>query len=154
MDPVMTKLMGDLVANGGGEGAKVSTGQNGSDFKQLLETQLSESSDSVKMVQEALGSPEGVKFKTAPAEQVSLDPNLIVQDQRTSVVHILSEVNESALQMDQMVEMATSGRSMSPQEMLALQAGMLELSHEITTVGQITASLDRSRSAILGLQLS
>ncbi|MBI2083118.1 MAG: hypothetical protein HYT76_06070 [Deltaproteobacteria bacterium] len=152
MDPAIGKLMGELALpkeSGGPAG-----GAANSDFNKILEGQLSQTDDT-KMIEQALGlENKSPSMKVMSADQISLDPSQVgLEGQRTDPLHLLNEVNRSALQMDQMIEMVTSGGSFSPQELLAIQAGVYQIVQEVDLTGQIVSSADRARNSLLNIQI-
>lgn len=155
MDVAVAKMMGDMIATTGGEGKKIAGGEGKTDFKKVMEEEVQRSKIEMKKLEEAFGLSTGTEpqFKTAPAEGITIDPAAVDSGKKTDPVHLLNEVNRSALQMDQLIEVASSGQKMNPQQLLAIQAGVLSISHEIGLTGQIVASLDRTRNTLFGLQL-
>ncbi len=154
MDVAVAKMMGDRIATTGGEGKKIAGGE-GHDFKKVMEEEAERAKTEMKKLEEAFGLSTGTEpqFKTAPAEAIQINIEGVGEGKKTDPAHLLNEVNRSALQMDQLIEIASSGQRMNPQQLLAIQAGVLSISQEITMTGQIVASLDRSRNTLFGLQL-
>jgi len=148
MDPAIIKIVGEGVAAPGGQAGKAA---GDSQFQKILEHQLSGAHDSTQLAQEILG-PKGISaFKVMPASEIRVDPTGIHRP--SNVVEILGEVNRSSLQMDQMIEMVMSGQSFSPQELLAMQAGVYRIVEEVNLTGQIVSSVDRARNSLLNIQV-
>jgi len=155
VDAAITKMMGDVVNPQGGEIKKGAETSTQTKFKEILDDQLQQTERSTKMVQEILGLPpsEGTRIKAAPAELVTMDPERTSGEKRTSVVNILSEVNRNALQMDEMIEIALSGQKFTPESLLAMQAGVLQITLEIEFVGQTVSSAEKARNQLWNVQV-
>jgi hypothetical protein len=154
MEQVVTKLMSEVASPK--EGASKVPGVTGeSSFEKLLENQMNAESSDAKMIQDLMGSSEeGSKLKVMSGDSVPIDFSQIrTEGQRTDLGHLLNEVNRSALQMDQMIEMVSTGQSFSPQELLAIQAGVYQIVQEVDLTGQIVASADRARNSLLNIQI-
>ena len=82
-----------------------------------------------------------------------MDPERTSGEKRTSVVNILSEVNRNALQMDEMIEIALSGQKFTPESLLAMQAGVLQITLEIEFVGQTVSSAEKARNQLWNVQV-
>lgn len=153
MDAALVKLMGEGVATQGKEGGKVASGGE-SEFKKVLEQQLSQAHDSTQMAQQILGhGAGGPRFGVMSVSEIKVDPSQIRGGRPSNVVEMLGEVNRSALQLDQMIEMAMSGQSFTPQELLAMQAGAYRIIEEVNLTGQIVSSADRARNSLLNIQV-
>lgn len=164
MDPVITKAVSEaVVATGsaggtGGEKVKpagVSGAAGESEFNKLMEAQRNEHLEANRLAQELFGMPAGGgnALKVLPAESFAIDPSRTSVGRKTDIVHILSEVNRSSLQMDQMIEMISTGQSMTPRELLAVQAGVFQIVQEIELTGQVVSSADRARNSLWNMQV-
>lgn len=151
MEAAIGKLMGEMLPK---EAGTPSGGAAGSDFNKILEDQLTRTDDT-KMVEEVFGlENKAPSMKVMSADPISIDPSRVgLEGQRSDPLHLLNEVNRSALQMDQMIEMATSGGSFTPQELLAMQAGVYQVVMEVDMTGQIVSSADRARNSLLNIQI-
>ena len=153
MDPVIQKAVSGAAAPAG-ERLKPAGGELESRFNQVLEQQRTGDARMNQAVQEAFGMPAGGNaLKVLPAEPMAVNPNLVTTGHGTDIAHILTEVNRSSLQMDQMIEMISTGQSMTPQELLAVQAGVYQIVQEIELTGQVVSSADRARNSLLNIQV-
>ncbi len=151
MSEVMTKIAGDLAAPKESSGGKVSP-QGGGDFQKLLETVMTEGDDT-QLIKSMVGlDNDSVQYKVTAAESLNLSSTQL-GEQRTNAIHLLNEVNRSALRMDTLIEMVTTGQHFSSQELLAVQAGVYQIVQEVDLTGQIVSSADRARNSLLNIQI-
>ncbi|MBI2500730.1 MAG: hypothetical protein HYW02_04560, partial [Deltaproteobacteria bacterium] len=138
-----------------GEGAAPIKPQTGLDFDKLLQEQMGQSENTQKMIEGMFGtqSEGGSSLKVMSGEGVTVDPDKVAGAKRSDLLHVLNDVNRSALQMDQMIEMVTSGQKFNPQELLAIQAGVYQVVMEVDLTGQIVSSADRARNSLLNIQI-
>lgn len=113
------------------EAQKASGQSQGSDFASILNEklgQVDQQSGLRQQILQAFGMEPESSVKAISAEGLEIQPSQISggQEIRTQgkVVELLSEVNRGALQMDNLVELIGSGKTMSPQGLLAAQASL------------------------------
>lgn len=138
--------------------SKNSSGLGGSEFEKLLNARLDQMGPQKEMTQKVMESFGMTSEKRAPiqaisAEGLEIDPASLTahQEIRTQgkALELLSEVNRSALQMDHIIEMTTSGRSFSPPELLALQAGVHQIALNIDLTGKILEQVNTGTKTLL-----
>lgn len=116
------------------------TGGEGSDFAKLFDDKLQSGqveeqvNDMIKDF--GLSQQQQVADKVIPGPNLSLDAVQPVSgSQITStpnkILSFLSEVNRGQLQMDGIIEYATSGQKMSAQTLLGVQVGVYQFAHEL-----------------------
>lgn len=154
MEAAVTKLMSEMGLPKESTGAPATGNGASSEFGKILEDHLNQADDT-KIIEEVFGlENKASSMKVMSADPISIDPSKIgLEGQKTDPIHLLNEVNRSALQMDQMIEMVTSGGSFSPQELLAIQAGVYQIVQEVDLTGQIVSSADRARNSLLNIQI-
>ena len=104
--------------------------QGDSDFARLLNEKLDQTDRSGglrEQILQAFGmSQENAPVQAISAEGLEIDPSRIAASQEIrsqgKVLDLLTDVNRGALQMDSMIDLVGSGRNMSPQSLLAVQA--------------------------------
>ena len=118
------------------EAQKQSSGvSGGSSFAEVLNEKMDKTDRSGGLREQILqafgmGRAEapGAPVQSISAEGLDIEPARISagQEIRTQgkVLDLLTEVNRGALQMDNLVDLIGSGRSMSPQSLLAIQANL------------------------------
>lgn len=132
---------------------------SGSQFEQLLTSrmeQLGQQTDLTQKIMQSYGlapaeqqpqlkaiSGEGLEIRTA-----SITENQEIRTQGKAL-ELLTEVNRGALQMDNIIEMTTSGRSFSPPELLALQAGVHQIALNIDLTGKILEQVNTGTKTLL-----
>ncbi|NVM27916.1 MAG: hypothetical protein HWN65_03655 [Candidatus Helarchaeota archaeon] len=70
------------------------------------------------------------------SEKLKARQKLTVKES-TAVLKLFNVVAKGRNKMDKIIEMATSGKKISPQELLALQTGMYEYTHKLELVTKI-----------------
>jgi hypothetical protein len=101
-----------------------------SKFQKVMQTQ-STSTQNVAQNQQV----QQTRFQAAQ-EKVQAR-NRIQQAQKGSMNKLISSVVKGQGKMDKIMEMATSGKKFSPQELLAMQTGMYRYTHELEMVTKI-----------------
>ena len=101
-----------------------------SKFQQVMKTQ-STSTQNVAQNQQV----QQAKFQAA--QQKVQARNRIQETQKGSMNKLISNVVKGQNKMDQIMQMATSGKKFSPQELLAMQTGMYRYTHELEMVTKI-----------------
>ncbi len=125
----------------GSETAKPASGTG--DFSQLLAERMEQHGQMTQEILQAFGmSPQAASApKAISAAGLSIPTSAIQASQeiRTQgkTLELLTDVNRSALQMDGIVDLMSSGRHFSPQELLALQAGMHQIVLEVELAGKM-----------------
>lgn len=128
----------------GGAGAAKSIGvPENSEFSRLMsevgkpDSSVSPTSSISSRVMEAFGmSGDGSQqMKAISAEGLEIDPKGISSSQsidgQNKMVDYVSEINRSGLRMEELTRVASSGKSFSPGELLALQAAVHTAGMEI-----------------------
>jgi hypothetical protein len=124
-----------------------------SDFQKVLTTRLEMQSDMTKQIVNAFGMGPETKLHAVSAEGLEIKPSQVTANQeiRThgKTLDLLSDVNRGALQMDNLMELTTSGRKFTPPELLAMQAGMHQIALSIDLTGKIVEQLNTGTKQLL-----
>ena len=130
----------------GGKGTGATGGAGESNFSKLLTEKLDGHKISDQISQSFGLSPEK-QMQGISAEGLDIKASQITVNQeiRThgKALQILSEVNRGALQMEDIMKVATSGKNFSPAELLGLQAGM----HQIVLQTEMTMKVAEQGTA-------
>lgn len=154
MDPVVAKVVTQTATTGAEATKTPATGDFGSDFKKILDERMIGTNESTKMVQEIFGPKiEQDQMKSMSADSIPLE-NQSGGGYHSGLYEVLNQVNVRALQMDQMVELATSGQEMTPHQLLAVQAGVYEAGVELDFTAQIVAAGNRVRDTVWQMNIS
>lgn len=154
MPDVVSKAVQGLAEKLATEVSKNPSAGSSSKFEQLLSTQIQDMAGQTEMTEKIMQSfGLGVEKKPTqvPAisgegleiEPSSLSPSHEIRTQGKAM-EILTEVNRGALQMDHIIELTTSGRTFTPPELLALQAGVHEIALTIDLTGKIVEQTNSS----------
>ncbi len=142
------------------EGAKNAPKAGESDFYKVLSEKIDQQGEMTKQVLEAFGmsgdkqvkiqsiSAEGLEIRT---EKVSVDHEI---RSNGKALDLLTDVNRSALQMEDIIQMTTSGRKFNPQELLALQAGLHQIVLEVELAGKTVEQGSNSLKQTLQTQVA
>jgi len=106
-----------------------------SKFQKVMQTQQTQQTNQVQNVQTQNQQVQKAKFQAAQ-ERVQAR-NRIQETQKGSMNKLISSVVKGQNKMDKIMEMATSGKKFSPQELLAMQTGMYRYTHELEMVTKI-----------------
>jgi hypothetical protein len=126
---------------------------NESDFQKVLTARLESQSEMTKQIVNAFGMGPETKLHAVSAEGLEIKPSEITANQeiRThgKTMDLLSDVNRGALQMDNLMELTTSGRKFTPPELLAMQAGMHQIALSIDLTGKIVEQVNTGTKQLL-----
>ena len=125
-----------------------------SDFQKVLTTKLEAQSEMTKQIMNSFGmGNDATKIKSVSAEGLEIKPNQVSANQEITThgktMDLLSDVNRGALQMDNLMELTTSGRKFTPPELLAMQAGMHQIALSIDLTGKIVETLNSGTKQLL-----
>ncbi len=124
-----------------------------SNFEQVLTSRLDSQSQMTKQIMSAFGMGEDKKLQAVSAEGLEIKPSQVTvhEEIRTNgkAMDLLSDVNRGALQMDNLMELTTSGRKFSPAELLAMQAGMHQIALGIDLTGKIVEQVNSGVKQLL-----
>jgi hypothetical protein len=147
------KSVAEKALTEGSKGGAPTSGE--SDFSKVLNQKMGES-DQMSKVMEALGvGPEkSMQVQSISAEGLEIDPAKLATAQpeanmSSKTVDMLTDVNRGALQMDNIIEMTTSGRKFNPAELLAMQAGMHKIALEIDLTGKVMEQANTGAKQLL-----
>jgi transcription termination factor NusB len=102
-----------------------------SKFQKVMQTQQASTTQATGQTQQV----QQAKFQAA--QQKVQARNRIQEAQKGSMNKLISSVVKGQNKMDKIMEMATSGKKFSPQELLAMQTGMYRYTHELEMVTKI-----------------
>lgn len=124
-------------------------------FSKLMSDRLDQHNTMMQQMMEVFGMPQDkqLQVKAISAEGLEISPNAVVSNQeiRThgKALDLLSDVNRGALQLDNIIDVATSGRKFSPPELLALQAGVHQCALQIDLTGKILEQVNTGTKQLL-----
>ena len=102
-----------------------------SKFQKVIQSQKNQGNQAMQAQQQT----QRVKFRAAK-ERVQAR-NRIQETQKGSMQKLITNVVKGQNRMDKIMEMATSGKKFSPQELMAMQTGMYRYTHELEMVTKI-----------------
>ena len=150
---IAEKVITEAQKSGGPAGGAGSVGGESS-FEKVLTSKLEMQSEMTKQIMSQMGmGPETNKIHSISAEGLEIKPSQVAGEQeiRTGgkAMDLLSDVNRGALQMDNLMELTTSGRKFSPPELLAMQAGMHQIALSIDLTGKIVEQFNNGTKQLL-----
>ena len=142
------------------EGAKSSPQMGESDFYKLLTEKIDQQGEMTKQVLESFGmsGDQQAKIQSISAEGLEIQTENVASGQEIrsngKALDLLTDVNRSALQMEEIIQMTTSARRFSPQELLALQAGLHQIVLEVELAGKTVEQGSNSLKQTLQTQVA
>ena len=116
-----------------------------------IETQL-------EQLMQASSSSQAPKMKAISADGLNIDPSKIDpkdQIQTTNKIEsVFSEVNRGQLQMENMMEMVTSGQKFSGPELLSIQAGIYSIVLEMELTAKAVEQVNNAHNTVWKTQIS
>ena len=130
-----------------------------SQFQKMLEQQ---NQQSVKVMEEiagiALHGKQASQMKSISAEGLQIDTQKLQNtDQiqtKSQVENIFAELNRGQLQMENVVEMVSSGRRFTGPELLAIQAGMHSIILEMELTAKAVEKVNETHNTVWKTQLA
>ena len=131
---------GKSLEKGGGK----SSGTSSNPFSSIMDqVQGKDTSEVVKAISGELDLRPTQDFTAMPSEQM---PDMAVKsadfetqsNTMNKIAGIMGEVNDGQVKLQRLVDLVTSGQKISPQEMIAIEAGVFSLTQELELVGKVT----------------
>ncbi len=125
-----------------------------SEFEKVLTGRLESQSEMTKQILSAFGGgDQNFKPKSISAEGLEIRTSEVTSQQEIrshgKTLDLLSDVNRGALQMENLMDLTTSGRKFSPPELLAMQAGMHQIALSIDLTGKIVEQVNSGTKQLL-----
>jgi len=135
------------------EGQKNPAASGDSAFSKLLTERLDQQGGMNKEIMASFGLTPEKEMQAISAEGLEIKASEISAHQEIRTHHkaleLLTDVNRGALQMDSMIELATSGKRFTPAELLALQAGVHQIALSIDLTGKILEQVNTGTKTLL-----
>ncbi len=151
--PEIAMKVGQTVAEKMVTGAPKGPTGGESDFSKLLTEKLDQSSSMHQKIIESFGLSPQKEMQAVSAEGLDIRSDRIASTHeiRTEgkIVDLLTDVNRDALQMDNIIEMATSGKKFTAGELLAMQAGVAQITLSIELTGKAFEQVNTGTKQLL-----
>ena len=154
MSEAITTILQNLAKGGGAETAPSTAGSN-SDFAKLFENKLQGEQMITEDLMKSFGmSADGqLSDKVIATPEFAINPTELVKPTQPSsilekVSSYVAEVNRGQLQMNGIIEQATSGAKMSPQDLLGLQVGVYQFTMELELTSKLTEQIPNAAKTL------
>lgn len=131
-----------------------------SNFSQVLTDQLGRTDGMRAQMFEmfGFGAEQGNRIQAIPADGISIDPARTGESfeirTQNQLFDLMGDTNRRALQLDSIMELATSGRNFSPTELLAMQAGVYSCVQEIEIMSKMMEGLNTAQKQLVNTNVA
>ncbi len=130
----------------------ISNGES-SEFAKIFDEKLQTGQQSSQAMLESFGMTPGQNaIQAIPAGDIALNADQMSSSVSptgsSKISSFLTNVNRGQLQMEGIIEMATSGKKFSPPELLALQAGVYQIAQEMELTSKAFEQVNNAHKTV------